>query len=248
MDSFAPIVGQYFESANGDTRLMMRHPSASKSCSLNFGTPYGDSQGSLTIQRRALTGDTFEAALFGINLTSGDTTLGGALTVASAITAVGAIYAGSNIAGRDIFASRGDGTGVIYLNAATTRYLYYDGTNYQLVSASLFVGGSIYANGVLVSSDLRLKKHLTPLAEIVPRLLAIDAFEYTDIASAERRIGVSAQSVQKVFPEAVGEDQDGMLSVAYGNLALAGLVEYVKVMEKRMADLESEVRHLKEHW
>jgi hypothetical protein len=40
----------------------------------------------------------------------------------------------------DITASRGDGTGVIYLGGA--HYLYFDGANYVLPSAQLFVNGS----------------------------------------------------------------------------------------------------------
>jgi hypothetical protein len=43
---------------------------------------------------------------------------------------------------RDITATRGDGTGVIYLGGGT-RYLYYDGTKYDLPGAPLTVGGSV---------------------------------------------------------------------------------------------------------
>jgi hypothetical protein len=41
---------------------------------------------------------------------------------------------------RDIVASRGDGTGVIFFTG--NRYLYYDGVNYVMPGANLFVNGS----------------------------------------------------------------------------------------------------------
>jgi hypothetical protein len=52
----------------------------------------------------------------------------------------------------DIVCSRGNGTGVIYLNGAEDRYLYYDGTSYVLATANLTVGGQIYASGSQVVS------------------------------------------------------------------------------------------------
>jgi hypothetical protein len=51
---------------------------------------------------------------------------------------------GDNVTFRDVTATRGDGTGVLWL--ATTGgayYLYFDGTNYNLPDASLVVGGDV---------------------------------------------------------------------------------------------------------
>ena len=41
----------------------------------------------------------------------------------------------------DIWANRGDGTGVFYLGGSSTRYLYYDNTNYNLPGADLIING-----------------------------------------------------------------------------------------------------------
>lgn len=41
-------------------------------------------------------------------------------------------------------------------------------------------------------------------------------------------LGVSAQSIQREFPEAVSEDPDGILSVSYGNAALVGVIALAK--------------------
>jgi hypothetical protein len=51
-----------------------------------------------------------------------------------------------NVSGRDITASRGDGTGVIFLNAAQNKYLFWDATKYIMPGGSLSVGGSVLAD------------------------------------------------------------------------------------------------------
>lgn len=53
----------------------------------------------------------------------------------------GAATARANIYARDFYASRGDGSGVIYLNEAGTRFLFFDGSKYNLVAAELNVNG-----------------------------------------------------------------------------------------------------------
>ena len=52
---------------------------------------------------------------------------------------------------------------------------------------------------------------------------------------------MSAQDIQKLLPEAVSADADGVLSLAYGNAALVACVELAKEMvalKKRIAELE----------
>jgi hypothetical protein len=50
----------------------------------------------------------------------------------------------------DITAYRSGGTtGVIFLNSAETRYLYFDGTNYQMPSSNLFVNGAQVLSGTV---------------------------------------------------------------------------------------------------
>jgi len=61
----------------------------------------------------------------------------------------GSAFAGLTVNGNitassgDIYAYRSGGTtGVIYLNSAGTRYLYFDGTNYNMPSSNLLVNGN----------------------------------------------------------------------------------------------------------
>lgn len=62
------------------------------------------------------------------------------------LTMAGVLYVANNAQVRDITATRGDGTGVIYLGNST-RYVYYDGTSYQMPTAGLTVGGLVKGRG-----------------------------------------------------------------------------------------------------
>lgn len=48
-----------------------------------------------------------------------------------------------DLSARDFMASRGDGTGAIFLNSAFTRYLYYNGATYQLPGANVEVDQTV---------------------------------------------------------------------------------------------------------
>ena len=104
-------------------------------------------------------------------------------------------------------------------------------------------GNMTVAGNVTAYSDERLKKDWGVLpADYIERLAKIKSGTYTRIDSEERQAGVSAQDFQKLLPETVLTDNDGMLSVNYGGAALASAVELAKRVvdqEKRIAHLES---------
>jgi hypothetical protein len=56
--------------------------------------------------------------------------------------------------------------------------------------------------------------------------------------STLRQAGVSAQSIQGVLPEVVSVDEDGMLSVSYGNAALVACIQ----LAKRVLELEQKLK------
>ncbi|KAF1719804.1 tail fiber domain-containing protein [Pseudoxanthomonas wuyuanensis] len=64
---------------------------------------------------------------------------------------------------QDVTASRGNGTGVIYFGNGS-RYLYFDGSKYQLVSAPLLVGGTVTAPAFAQSSSRRYKRRIETIS------------------------------------------------------------------------------------
>ena len=61
---------------------------------------------------------------------------------------------------------------------------------------------------------------------------------FTRIDSGTRGIGVIAQELAAIVPEAVQANVDGLLSVAYGNL-VGVLIEAVKELANKVERLES---------
>jgi hypothetical protein len=116
-------------------------------------------------------------------------------------------------------------------------------TNNGVFSGQIQPGGSLVMVGnVTAYSDERLKKNWGSLGSNFVELLAqIKSGTYERIDSGEKQVGVSAQSLQPLMPEAVQEDQDGKLSVAYGNAALAAAVE----LAKEIVFLKAEIKKLK---
>lgn len=98
---------------------------------------------------------------------------------------------------------------------------------------------------VTAYSDERLKKDWADLPEdFVERLARVKSGTYTRIDNEMRQIGVGAQSLQPLMEEAVIENEDGTLSVAYGNAAMASSVElarYVTALEQRISQLEARI-------
>jgi Chaperone of endosialidase len=130
-------------------------------------------------------------------------------------------------------------TGVVYFGNGSggSSYLYFDGASYNLVTfpvntRSINATGNITASGTVSgTSDERVKKDWYPLTpDFVEQLAKVKhgTFSRTDMES-ERQVGVSAQSLQKLLPEAVIEDDKGMLSVGYGN---AAMVSAIKIAEE----------------
>ena len=103
------------------------------------------------------------------------------------------------------------------------------------------VTGNITATGnVTAYSDERLKSDWQPLSKnILDEALLVKhgTFEMDD----ERGVGVSAQSLETILPEAVFDNHDGYKSVAYGNAALALVLE----LNRKVAELEAEIQKLK---
>lgn len=103
-------------------------------------------------------------------------------------------------------------------------------------------GGHFTAVGnVTAYSDERLKTNWQPLApDFLTRFSRVKTGVYDRTDTGETQVGVSAQSLREVLPQAVLEDDKGTLSVAYGNAALAACVE----LAKRVVEQEARIAHL----
>ncbi len=115
----------------------------------------------------------------------------------------------------------------------------------------LFVNGSIWANGTTYASDARFKQNITAITSPLQKLLKIEGVEYemkTELFQKNnfipgRQMGLLAQNVEQVVPEAVNE-KDGYKGVDYARLVPL-LIEAVKEQNKKIELQQIEIDNLK---
>ena len=106
---------------------------------------------------------------------------------------------------------------------------------FALLSGATF-SGTVTAPNFVSSSDARLKSDIAPIVDALAKVQALTGVTFTMAGSDVRQMGLIAQEVQAVAPEAVVE-AEGVLRLAYGNL-VGLLVEAIK-------DLATQVDQLK---
>lgn len=120
-------------------------------------------------------------------------------------------------------------------------------------SYALHVIGTVAGTAAFMNvSDIRYKKDIKKISGALEKILSIDGVsykfknaEFPDLKFSERReMGVIAQTVEKVFPEAVSLDKDGFRSVAYSML-ISPIIEAIREMNYKATKLEDENKMLK---
>jgi hypothetical protein len=116
-----------------------------------------------------------------------------------------------------------------YLGYSDTTGAGDSGTLNYVAGYHAFSGQISSTGNITAYSDERLKKDWSDLPSSFLQALAwVKVGTFTRIDTGKRQVGVSAQDVQAILPEAVETDEKGMLSVAYGQAALAACVELAK--------------------
>ena len=80
--------------------------------------------------------------------------------------------------------------------------------------------GDFNCGGTLETSDIRLKKDISPLEnslEIINKLRSV-SFNWKDRLNKNKKIGFLAQEVEKVLPEVVSTSTNGYKSIAYSSM------------------------------
>lgn len=131
-------------------------------------------------------------------------------------------------------ANGGDMSYAIYGKAGDALRVGYAG----YFEGDVTVTGQLRALSFYETSDRRLKENIQPLEGALEKLDAINGVSFNMIKSPdERRLGVIAQDVQPVLPEAVSMiDEEGHLGVSYTSLVPV-LIEAVKELKAQNAAL-----------
>ena len=138
------------------------------------------------------------------------------------------------------YAADGQGNNTVTLGNSDVTAIYMAEDS----GATIYAGNATFGGDVTISSDIRLKSNIVSLGSTLSKLLLIDGKSYTMNSDGKDKIGVLAQEVQEVFPELVGEDTEGMLTVNYQGLVPV-LINALKEQESKINDQQNQIDELK---
>ena len=118
----------------------------------------------------------------------------------------------------------------------------FDAALYAKLAGPSFTGTlsaqTIVASGnVTAYSDRRLKEEVVNIPDALGKVSELNGVTFKRKDTGEVQTGLIAQELLAVLPEAVEENDEGYLSIAYGNV-VGLLVEAIKELREEVAELK----------
>lgn len=95
--------------------------------------------------------------------------------------------------------------------------------------------GNVSAPNFNATSDARLKSNVEQLNNALLTVQSLRGVSY--VKNGKPEIGLIAQEVQEVLPQVVGKNEEGYLTLAYGNI-VGLLVEAIKELQAQIAQIK----------
>jgi hypothetical protein len=133
-------------------------------------------------------------------------------------------------------------TNNFFTGTAAGDFVMYNSANGYKLFVVNYSGGVYLTSGATswtANSDIRLKNINSHIENAVEKLSTLQTinFSYKDDKFKKQNLGLIAQEVEKIFPELIDKNKDGMLGVRY--------TELVPVLIKAIQELKLEIETLK---
>lgn len=147
--------------------------------------------------------------------------------------------------GKPINVFKSDGTSALFGKTSGTEIIISDNITKSYINSPTDIKGNLNVNGVVNAtgdvigmSDKRIKKELKSIKDSIDIIKSLNGYRYKLKSDNTKHIGLIAQEVEEILPEAVYTDKDsGYKGIAYGNLA-GVFVEALKSILERLEALE----------
>lgn len=166
----------------------------------------------------------------------------------SELTGIEVIIEGLSSRNKAIYAVAHTGYAGYFDGAVRTGRLTAEGS--AIIRGSTTTHGDLTADGditgaaIYQTSDDRLKDYMGQFAFDINRLNDIPLLYFKYKNGNTKQIGTSAQALEKVIPEIVGEQDDGFKTVDYSKLAIVAL-DCIRQQQQRIEQLQKEIDNLK---
>lgn len=127
--------------------------------------------------------------------------------------------------------------GYVYANTSNEIGFLNSGGSWSLRCDN---SGNVTATGdVTAYSDARIKTNIKTYENALEKVLQLRGVTYnrTDNDDHSEKIGVIAQEIEKIIPQVVSKQEDGLLTVSYGNI-VGVLIEAIKEQQKEIEILK----------
>lgn len=235
---FGNLTSAMVTTALGFTPYNSTNPSGYITASGSISGSSGSCTGNAATATRWATGRTI--ALTG-DVTGTSTAFDGSAAMSFAATLANSGVAAGTYTKVTVDAKGRVTTGASLASADVTGALGYTPANKagESFTGAISVAGTITASGDITAySDARLKTDVATIPNALELVQRLRGVSFTRIDTGLRGVGVIAQELAEVLPEAVQEHENGLSSVAYGNL-VGVLIEAVKELSAKVTVVDS---------
>jgi hypothetical protein len=128
----------------------------------------------------------------------------------------------------------------VYFYLSSTTLGLYDGTGGANRWTTDTSGNFTATGNITAFSDIKLKANIRTIERALYKATQLRGVAYDRRSDGTSQIGVVAQEVREILPEVVIEDENGVLSVAYGNI-VGLLIEAIKELSAKVDELEKRI-------
>ena len=111
----------------------------------------------------------------------------------------------------------------------------------MLPLGSIVAVGNVYSGATVLTSDIKLKKNITPIEDSLNKILSLEGktYEWKDKTKPGKQYGLIAQDVEKTIPELVEQGETKYLN--YTGI-IPVLIEAIKDQQKQIDKLKSKIK------
>lgn len=126
-------------------------------------------------------------------------------------------------------------------DTTTSNNFVYFGINNTAANSGRIAANGANTAAFQTTSDIRLKKNIQPLKDMLPKILSLKPceFDYLDESFKDpHQTGFIAQEMQDVFPDSVGQDPDGMMTITGWDKTTARIVKAIQELHAELQALK----------
>lgn len=115
-------------------------------------------------------------------------------------------------------------------------------TGEQTISGNVIINGTMSATEIIETSSIRFKENVKPIEQAYETISKLQGVTYNWKETGKEDIGFIAEEVDKILPQLVDKNEDGIVNGMNYSKLTALLVEVVKNQQKQIDELKKLIK------